>query len=119
VFSNLLANAIDASPDGGVLVLRAAAGCDWKNRQRFGVRVSITDQGVGIPAESRPRIFEPFYSTKQNVGTGLGLWVSKSLVEKHGGSIRFRSRVGPGRSGTVFTVFLPCNNEPNPLWSAA
>jgi len=71
------------------------------------MRVVIGDHGLGIPPQSRSRLFEPFYSTKKDVGTGLGLWVSKSLVEKHGGSIRFRSCVLPGRSGTVFSIFLP------------
>jgi signal transduction histidine kinase len=54
-----------------------------------------------------PRIFEPFYTTKANLGTGLGLWISQAIVQKHGGSIRVRSRSMPGASGTVFSVFLP------------
>jgi len=71
------------------------------------MRVVIADRGVGIPPQARSRLFEPFYSTKKDVGTGLGLWVSKSLIEKHDGSICFRSCVLPGRSGTVFSIFLP------------
>jgi signal transduction histidine kinase len=55
----------------------------------------------------RSRIFEPFFTTKKEVGTGLGLWVSKGIVERHGGNIRLRSRTIPGRSGTVFSIFLP------------
>jgi PAS domain S-box-containing protein len=112
VFSNVLANAIEASSENGRLVLRAGAGRAWANPSEIGVRVTIADQGRGIPTHAREKIFEPFYSTKQNIGTGLGLWVSKSLVEKHRGSMRFRSRVAPGRSGTVFSIFLPCNPEP-------
>ncbi len=107
VFSNVLINAIDASPDNGALALRVARGRGGKQGEKVGVRVTVADEGVGIPAAARGRIFEPFYSTKRDVGTGLGLWVSKSLVEKHGGSIRFRSSVALGRSGTVFSIFLP------------
>ncbi len=119
VFSNILANAIEASPHDGVLVLRVAAGRSWATPEKRGVRVTIADQGRGISTQARARIFEPFYSTKQNIGTGLGLWVSKSLVEKHGGAIRFRSSIAHGRSGTVFSVFLPCNPEPASLLAAA
>lgn len=108
VFSNLVANAIDASAAGGTIILKAARSRNWKNGQGWGIRVSIADRGTGIPTPIRRRIFEPFYSTKQNLGTGLGLWVSKSLVEKAGGSMRVRSSVEPGRSGAVFSVFLPC-----------
>jgi PAS domain S-box-containing protein len=118
VFANIVANAIDASPEQGTLIVRVAMG-HWKSSGAPAVRVSIADQGSGIAGEVRSRIFEPFYSTKQNIGTGLGLWVSKSLVEKHGGSIRFRSRVTPGKSGTVFSVFLPCKRTEIPVSSAA
>jgi signal transduction histidine kinase len=55
------------------------------------------------------RIFEPFYTTKKDVGTGLGLWLTRNLVERHGGLIQVRSRTMPGRSGTVFSVFLPAS----------
>ncbi|MBV9181783.1 MAG: PAS domain S-box protein [Acidobacteria bacterium] len=119
VFSNILANAIEASPDEGTLVLHVCPARQWNRQGRLGVRVSIADRGVGISLPSRSKIFEPFYSTKQNVGTGLGLWISKSLVEKHRGSIRFRSSVAPGRSGTVFSVFLPCDLESSSLSTAA
>jgi len=107
VFSNVLVNAIEASPLEGTLILRVGMGRAGNHPATAGVRVIIADHGPGIPAQSRAHLFEPFYSTKQNFGTGLGLWVSKSLVEKHGGSIRFRSSVRPGHSGTVFSIFLP------------
>ncbi len=108
VFSNILSNAIDASPNGGAIVLKVTRCRDWKTGHGYGIRVSVGDKGAGIPRSIRRYIFEPFYSTKQNLGTGLGLWVSKSLLEKHGGSLRFRSCVTPGRSGTVFSIFMPC-----------
>jgi PAS domain S-box-containing protein len=104
VFSNLVANAIDALPDGGKLTLRIAY--RGLNGQR-GVRVTVADNGVGIALEDRHNVFEPFFTTKKDVGTGLGLWVAQEIVGKHGGALRFRSRTGDGRSGTVFTVFLP------------
>jgi PAS domain S-box-containing protein len=104
VFSNLVANAIDALPNGGRLAVRIAyCGCN----ARRGVRVTIADNGAGIAAENRRDVFEPFFTTKKDVGTGLGLWVAQEIVCKHGGSVRVRSRTGAGRSGTVFTVFLP------------
>ncbi len=71
------------------------------------MRITVADTGSGIPPEHRANLFQPFYTTKKDVGTGLGLWVSREIVEKHAGSIRVRSSVMPGRSGTVFTVFLP------------
>jgi len=107
VLSNIIANAIDASPDDGRIILSAKMSPDWRGEGGQGIRISVADQGPGIPAEIRSRIFEPFFTTKRNVGTGLGLWVSKSLAEKHGGNIRLRTRVAPGRCGTVFSVFFP------------
>jgi PAS domain S-box-containing protein len=108
VFSNLLVNAIDASPERGCIRVRVSAVRDSVNRE-LGVRVTIADEGTGIAPEVRDKIFEPFFSTKRDVGTGLGLWISKTLIEKAGGSIRFRSSIQPQRSGTVFSLFLPSN----------
>jgi len=107
LFSNLILNAIDALDEKGHLCLKLtrvqASGKDG----RSGVRILIVDDGVGIAALDRAHMFEPFFTTKGEYGTGLGLWVSQGLVEKHGGSIRFRSSTLPGRSGTAFSVFLP------------
>jgi signal transduction histidine kinase len=69
------------------------------------------DNGPGIHHANRAHLFEPFYSTKGQKGTGLGLWVSQGIVKKHGGSIAMRSSVTLGRSGTIFSVFLP--DSPN------
>lgn len=101
VFSNLISNAIDASPTGGVIkvhgktVVRDGEPC---------AQIAFADCGCGIPERLRRSIFNPFFTTKSDVGTGLGLWVSKSLVEKHGGRIAFRTAVG---KGTVFCVQFP------------
>ena len=77
------------------------------------MRVTIADNGVGIALENRHTIFEPFFTTKKDVGTGLGLWVAQEIVTKHGGALRVRSRTDDGRSGTVFTVFLPETTAPD------
>ncbi|HEX7961897.1 MAG TPA: PAS domain-containing protein [Terriglobales bacterium] len=114
LFSNLIGNAIEASPVRGTITVRAHEACDWPLRRR-GVRVLITDQGSGIPEQNRKRIFEPFFTTKGEKGTGLGLWVSQGIVHKHSGFLRFRTRALPGRSGTCFSVFLPLQSEPSTI----
>ena len=73
------------------------------------MRVVVADNGPGISREMQPQIFEPFFTTKASKGTGLGLWVVRGIVAKHKGRIRLRSRTTPGKSGTVFSVFLPAN----------
>jgi signal transduction histidine kinase len=107
VISNLVANAIDALPDEGTLRIRVHQSKELNNSNRPGGRIVIADNGSGISPEHRKKLFEPFYTTKQDVGTGLGLWVSREIVQKHGGSITLRSCVVPGHSGTVFSIFLP------------
>ena len=107
LFSNLILNALDALDEGGRLTLHVTPGHEWSNGHKKGVRVSIADNGSGIPQSDLPRIFEPFYSTKGDAGTGLGLWLSHNIVSKHEGSIRVRSRTTFGSSGTVFSLFLP------------
>ena len=108
VFSNLILNAMEAlASSGDCLRISVREATDWKDGSRRGIRTIISDNGAGIPVADRLRIFEPFYTTKGESGTGVGLWVSQGIVEKHGGSITFKSRVTPQRSGTVFSVFLP------------
>jgi two-component system, chemotaxis family, CheB/CheR fusion protein len=114
LFSNLILNALDALDDGGRLTLHVAPGREWSNGHgtgvhRAGVRVTIADNGTGIHASDLARIFEPFFSTKGDSGTGLGLWLSHGIVQKHEGSIRVRSRTTPSSSGTVFSIFLPAS----------
>jgi PAS domain S-box-containing protein len=101
VFSNLIRNALDAlQVDGQIEVrIRAARGSNW--------RISVADNGHGIEPETRERLFQPFVTTKGNTGNGLGLWISRGIVEKHGGQIRARSCTFSGRSWTVFSVVLP------------
>jgi PAS domain S-box-containing protein len=107
VICNLLINAVDAMhPQGGRLLLRGREGCDYRTA-RPGVILTIADTGVGMSRPTLGKIFEPFYSTKGDAGTGLGLWISKEIVERHHGCLRVRSSQRPGHSGTVFTLFLP------------
>lgn len=104
VFSNLIVNAVDAVPRGGRIVVRVKHGRDWKSRA-LGIRVLVSDNGPGIPMSARPHIFEPFFTTKGEKGTGVGLWVSQGVIDKHGGSIRMKSSTGVAH-GTTFSVFL-------------
>ena len=108
VLSNLLINAIDALPtEGGRIRVRATTGRDWRASGRHGLRLIVGDTGCGIKAAEMAKIFEPFYTTKLEIGTGLGLWLSKSVVQKHDGTIRARSRASGPTCGTVFSVFWP------------
>ncbi len=107
VLSNLVGNAIDAMQgQPGRLLLRSRAGTEWVSARR-GLFITVADTGEGIAREARDKIFEPFYTSKGILGTGLGLWVSSDIVRRHGGALRFRSRQNAGRSGTVFSLFLP------------
>jgi signal transduction histidine kinase len=103
---NLVANAIDACHSGGRIWIRAQKNKNWTNGAEGGIRFTMADNGVGIPQEIQPRIFLPFFTTKTDVGTGIGLWVTKCLIEQRGGYVRFRSRQGD-RGGTVMSFFLP------------
>jgi signal transduction histidine kinase len=106
VLLNLIGNALDAMPLGGTLILRSRQDRDWKTG-RMGVRATVADTGEGMTPETRAHLFEAFYTTKGAEGTGLGLWVSSEIVKKHGGNIRVRSTRSCGKSGSVFSVFLP------------
>ncbi len=107
VFSNLVGNAIDAMPNGGKLLLSVREGSLWGDHSQKGVRTTIIDTGSGMPLGVRRNLFAPFYTTKGEKGTGLGLWVSRGILEKHEGTIHVISSVREGRSGTAFSVFLP------------
>lgn len=107
VFSNLLANSIEAMPERGRLQLRVEHAHEWSNDERLGVRVTVADNGHGVAQQDVRHVFEPFFTRKKEGGTGLGLWLTYNIVQKHGGSIRLRSTTQPGKCGTVFRVFLP------------
>jgi signal transduction histidine kinase len=106
VLANLLANSLDAIGPDCRIVLRASASVDPNNgRQR--IRVTVADCGHGMGAATMKQIFDPFFTTKGPVGTGLGLWVCKQLIEKNGGSIQVRSNTDGARKGTTFSIVLP------------
>ncbi len=108
VFSNLIANSLDAiGTRGGRILLHVYSGVEWGNSHRSGVRVTIADDGPGIPVQDREHLFEPFFTTKAEKGTGLGLWVSYGIIRRHQGTMRVHTSTRPGRSGTVFSIFLP------------
>jgi PAS domain S-box-containing protein len=107
ILSNLLANSLDACASGSTIRIEASSARDPRDLSRPGVRITIADTGFGIPTRHLASIFEPFFTTKKDTGTGLGLWVSRELVEKHGGSLRVRSRTSAPFCGTVFSIFLP------------
>jgi PAS domain S-box-containing protein len=109
IFANLIANAVEALSAGGCFTTKTARGHAWDGSDRPGVRITFMDNGSGIAPEHRKKIFEPFFTTKKDVGTGLGLWLTLGLVEKHHGSIRVRSGVQAGKTWTAFSVFLPEN----------
>jgi PAS domain S-box-containing protein len=101
VFVNLIVNAVDAMPTGGKLVISCV-----RNDARL--RLQFADTGTGMPEDVRQKIFDPFFTTKGAQGTGLGLSVSHSIVERHEGSISVASEPG---GGTVFTIELPASEE--------
>ena len=107
ILSNLLTNSLDACPKGSIVRVDVTQASDPRNPSRPGVRITVADNGQGIAGEHLTSIFEPFFTTKKGTGTGLGLWVSRELVQKHGGSIRVRSRTTHPRCGTSFSLFLP------------
>jgi PAS domain S-box-containing protein len=111
VVNNLLRNALDAMSEGGRLLIRMHPQTNWVSGEK-GVRLTLADTGEGIAPEIMQHLFEPFQTTKELTGTGLGLWVSKGIVEKHSGYIKTRSRRGEGH-GTVFAVWLPVGGGSN------
>jgi PAS domain S-box-containing protein len=116
VFLNLIGNAVQAMPGGGTLGIYVREANDWA-RQRRGTAISILDTGVGIKPEDAKRLFQPFFSTKSTKGTGLGLWISKGIVQKYDGSLSCRSFRTKTGCATCFRVFLPVSSATNPSGS--
>jgi PAS domain S-box-containing protein len=101
VFGNIILNAIQAMPEGGQLIIKS------KTSRPDRITISITDTGVGIPEENLEKIFEPLFTNKAK-GIGLGMAITKTFVEGHGGSIEVQSKAG---EGSTFTVKLPIDNN--------
>jgi signal transduction histidine kinase len=109
VLNNLIRNAYDAMPKGGKLHVRLRpARCPITSK--LGLRICVADTGTGFLPKMRKHLFEPFHTSKEVTGTGLGLWISKGIVDKHGGRIKMRSRLqehSPDFHGTLFSLWLP------------
>jgi PAS domain S-box-containing protein len=114
VVDNLLVNAVEATPRGGRVTLCVRQSRSWKNPGEQGARLTIADNGSGIPKAYLAKVFEPFFTTKAEKGTGLGLWVAKGIIEKHGGSVKIRSADAAPRRGTVILIFWPSAMEAGP-----
>ena len=104
VISNLIVNALESMDPDGTLSLRL-------RKRRDGLHLMIVDNGHGIPAEHRQRIFEPFFSTKGRSGAGIGLALARQIVEDHHGTLSMRSSIRPGRAGTAFRIYLPATAQ--------
>lgn len=104
IFSNVVCNAIDAMPHGGILSIRTTR---TVRMDGDAIQVVVSDRGCGIPREHLDKVFEPFFTTKGNLGTGIGLWVARQLVERHAGQISISSNTDPGNSGTIVTMTFP------------
>jgi PAS domain S-box-containing protein len=106
VFLNLIVNAVQAMPDGGILEVRVREVTDWTKQDSMAA-ISILDTGIGIRPEDARRMFDPFFTTKSTKGTGLGLWISKGIVQKYEGRISYRSYRHANGYITCFRVLLP------------
>ena len=109
VFTNLISNALDALPDRGRLAISVRGANNPAGTP--GVAVTIADTGVGMDSSMFQRLFHPFITTKGEAGTGLGLWVSKGILDKHHATIKVRTRPG---CGTIFRIFFPVRSELSP-----
>jgi signal transduction histidine kinase len=111
IVANLVGNSLDAVGCKGRIALRERRATDWRTGRK-GVLVTVADTGRGMSREVMQRIFDPFFTTKGDIGTGLGLWVSREMVKKRGGAIHVRSSQTEPHRGTVFSVFLPDVESP-------
>ncbi len=123
LLANLLRNSLDAMPHGGRLQIKCSRTREVGGIGRQGLRLTLADNGVGISRDDMQRIFEPFFSTKGRADHGIGLSLVNHAVQKHDGVLRVRSNTRPGRSGTVFSIFLPFkpwrSHSRNPIRAAA
>jgi PAS domain S-box-containing protein len=107
ICANMLSNAIEAMPKGGRLILRLRPSLDWRDGRTPGMRITAIDTGIGMNRETMRRMDEPFFTTKTETGTGLGMWVVRQLLKRHQGDLRVWSSQRAGKSGTAFSLFLP------------
>lgn len=111
VFSNLLLNAIDAMPKGGKIFAKISRTQEWCGQERHGVRVTIADTGTGIAEDILSRVREPFFTTKGAYGNGMGLAIVQEIIAYHQGRLKIRSSTRSGKSGSVFSIFIPAKGR--------
>ncbi|HEY4381161.1 MAG TPA: ATP-binding protein [Acidobacteriaceae bacterium] len=112
ILTNIVNNAIEAMQGPGTIRIRIANSVDWSHRKQHGVRISIADSGPGMPPEVLQRIAEPFFTTKEGTGTGLGMWVVRELIKKQNGSLSIHSSTAADHHGTTVSCFIPFAVEP-------
>jgi PAS domain S-box-containing protein len=112
ILTNIINNAIEATRGPGRLHIRIADSVHWHRRTQPGVRITVADTGSGMTRDVMHRISEPFFTTKQDTGTGLGMWVARELIQKQSGDISIRSTTTPPHRGTTVSLFIPFAIEP-------
>ena len=111
VFANLVVNSLDAMNDGGTLIIRIRRSHNWRAPYNPGMRITLVDTGRGMDLHTRRRIYEPFFSTKKESGTGLGLWVTSQIIDRQHGSLHVWSSQLTGYNGAAFSLFLPMRGD--------
>ena len=106
VFLNLIENAIHAMPNGGRMRVTVFERSGWRKHRRS-ICVAVCDTGSGVTVEDGKHLFKPFFTTKSTKGTGLGLWISRGIIQKYDGEIRFRTIFHPTGNVTSFRVLIP------------
>ena len=111
VFANLIVNSLDAMCSGGNIAIRMRLSHDWRVPHKPGMRITLLDTGTGMSLQTRRRIYEPFFTTKKESGTGLGLWITAEIIDRQQGDLRVWSSRVPGHTGTAFSLFLPSRGK--------
>ena len=107
MLNNLVGNAIDAMGGRSGRILLRSAEATHRQTGEAGVVLTVADDGSGMDKKTLANLFEAFFTTKGMNGTGLGLWVSREIIDRHHGSVRVRSQQANAHHGTVFRLFLP------------
>ena len=112
ILTNLVNNAVDAMGSGGTLRIRISEAADWRSGNGREARITIADNGSGMTRDVLLHMREPFFTTKQDLGTGLGMWVVYELVERYGGRMTVRTSTAAQHRGTVFLISFPLGRVP-------